>query len=163
MGTPSVETPTPPMTQTSQPTPSLALLTPTSIGGPLPPSSTSQSTLSRAPSSMQDLSTTLASTGSHLVLPLQSSSRVATHMTTIFQERFNRSYHTSAEIPQSKRCVWDPTYFMTRMKMTWESKAKDRLWDLLGDARGKNKRPPWIDESYWAEILNHWNTLEYKA
>ncbi|KAI5654258.1 hypothetical protein M9H77_31445 [Catharanthus roseus] len=29
--------------------------------------------------------------------------------------------------------------------MAWKSKAKDRLRDLLGNARGKNKRPSWID------------------
>ncbi|KAI5666984.1 hypothetical protein M9H77_16837 [Catharanthus roseus] len=34
--------------------------------------------------------------------------------------------------------------------MAWEAKAKDRLRDLLGSARGKNKRPPWIDERYWS-------------
>ncbi|KAI5667514.1 hypothetical protein M9H77_17367 [Catharanthus roseus] len=38
------------------------------------------------------------------------------------------------------------------MKIAWESKVKDRLRDLLGDVRGKNKRSSWIDESYWAKI-----------
>ncbi|KAI5667164.1 hypothetical protein M9H77_17017 [Catharanthus roseus] len=143
-GTPSVEILAPPMMQAPR--------TPTSTGGPLPLSSTSQPTPSPVPPMTQDQR--------HL-LALQPSLRAAT--TAIFQERFNGPYHTWAEIPQPKRCAWDLTHPMIRMKIVCESKAKDRLRDFLGDARGKNKRLPWIDESYWAKMWNHWNTLAYKA
>ncbi|KAI5681782.1 hypothetical protein M9H77_03010 [Catharanthus roseus] len=47
--------------------------------------------------------------------------------------------------------------------MEWELKVKDRLRNLLGEAWGKNKRPPWIDESYWAAMCNLWNTLRIKS
>ncbi|KAI5649844.1 hypothetical protein M9H77_35849 [Catharanthus roseus] len=36
--------------------------------------------------------------------------------------------------------------------MAWELKAKDRLRDFLDDAQGKNKKPTWIDESYWPSL-----------
>ncbi|KAI5677638.1 hypothetical protein M9H77_08588 [Catharanthus roseus] len=138
----------PPMTQVP--------LTPTSKRGFLLLSSTSQSTPLPAPPMTQD-PLTPASAGGLLSLPLQPSSRAATHITVVFQERFN------GPLLQLKRYIWDPTYSMTRMNMAWESKAKNRLRDLLGDARGKNKRPSWIDERYWAEIWNAWNTPTHIA
>ncbi|KAI5682908.1 hypothetical protein M9H77_04136 [Catharanthus roseus] len=40
-----------------------------------------------------------------------------------------------------KRCVWDPTFSMTKMRQSWEIMVGNQIRDLLGDARTVRKRP----------------------
>ncbi|KAI5682777.1 hypothetical protein M9H77_04005 [Catharanthus roseus] len=126
MGIPSVETLAPPIMQ--------APSTPASMAGPLPLLSTSQLTPSPTPPMTQALPTPASMTGT-------------THSIAVFQEQFIGPYHTWSDILQPIRDIW--------MKMASKLEAKDRLRDLLGDTQGKNKRPPWIDESYWAVMWNN--------
>ncbi|KAI5654372.1 hypothetical protein M9H77_31559 [Catharanthus roseus] len=48
-----------------------------------------------------------------------------------------------------KRCIWEPTLSMTKMRHTWEVKVGDWMRDFLGDDRDVRKRPDWILEMFW--------------
>lgn len=49
------------------------------------------------------------------------------------------------------------------MKQAWESKVSARLRDSLGDALGANKRPPWIEEKFWDDLLKYWDSSKYRT
>ena len=34
---------------------------------------------------------------------------------------------------------------------------------MFRDARNENKRPYWIGDHVWNDLLSHWNALEYRS
>ena len=49
------------------------------------------------------------------------------------------------------------------IKKAFNSKASHRLSEMFRDARNENKRPYWIGDRVWNDLLSHWNAPEYRS
>ncbi|KAI5658548.1 hypothetical protein M9H77_27341 [Catharanthus roseus] len=75
------------------------------------------------------------------------SSRAATHISTILQERFTDPYHYWFEVPLDVRDIWwrefqmrmGPSLSMTKMRHAWEVEIGYRMRYLFGDAKGRGR------------------------
>ncbi|KAI5654852.1 hypothetical protein M9H77_32039 [Catharanthus roseus] len=47
---------------------------------------------------------------------------------------------------------------MTKMRHTWEVKIDDLMRDLLGDAGAERKRPVWIPQMFWDQMMKYWES-----
>ncbi|KAH1213559.1 hypothetical protein GmHk_14G041489 [Glycine max] len=49
------------------------------------------------------------------------------------------------------------------IKKAFNLKASHRLSEMFRDARNENKRPYWIGDRVWNDLLSHWNAPEYRS
>ncbi|RZB42742.1 hypothetical protein D0Y65_053357 [Glycine soja] len=83
------------------------------------------------------------------------------------RSHFEGPYHHYEAVPEDVQVRWW-TEFKTRVtwtaqdewqiKKVYETKVKKRLSDMLTKARDKRKRPHWIGEQAWVDLLIYWVT-----
>ncbi|KAI5653423.1 hypothetical protein M9H77_30610 [Catharanthus roseus] len=85
-------------------------------------------------------------------LPLHPSSRAATTITILFQERFVEGILYIELGPSGglglKKCVWDPALPMLNVWDAWEDRVSIQMRDFMGDIRRDGKRPSCIEERH---------------
>ncbi|XP_058758798.1 uncharacterized protein LOC131632050 [Vicia villosa] len=62
----------------------------------------------------------------------------------------------------AEKVSWDPCDHAF-VYNAFERKGRKRLNDMMGKARKKKTRPPWIGEEAWLGLQDHWNTPEFLA
>ncbi|KAH1197479.1 hypothetical protein GmHk_18G051258 [Glycine max] len=62
----------------------------------------------------------------------------------------------------SRKLVWRPKE-ENEIKKAFNLKASHRLSEMFRDARNENKRPYWIGDRVWNDLLSHWNAPEYRS
>ena len=58
--------------------------------------------------------------------------------------------------------LWRPEE-ENEIKKGFNSKASHKLSKMFRDARNENKRPYWIGDRVWNDLLSHWNAPEYRS
>ncbi|KAG4915044.1 hypothetical protein JHK87_052601 [Glycine soja] len=61
-----------------------------------------------------------------------------------------------------RKLVWRPEE-ENEIKKDFNSKASHRLFEMFRDDRNENKRPYWIGDHVWNDLLSHWNAPEYRC
>ncbi|KAG5034799.1 hypothetical protein JHK87_009709 [Glycine soja] len=107
-----------------------------------------------------------------IVLWFHPSKVAAKSITLSIRQQFGQPWPTWGAIPKDhqelffqhfkRKLVWRPEE-ENKIKKAFNSKASHRLFEMFKDARNENKRPYWIGDRVWNDLLSHWNALEYRS
>ncbi|KAH1221130.1 hypothetical protein GmHk_12G034621 [Glycine max] len=61
-----------------------------------------------------------------------------------------------------RKLIWRPEE-ENEIKKVFNSKASHKLFEMFRDAQNENKRPYWIGDRVWNNMLSHWNAPEYHS
>ncbi|KAL5130828.1 hypothetical protein HKD37_12G033826 [Glycine soja] len=61
-----------------------------------------------------------------------------------------------------RKLLWRPEE-ENEIKKGFNSKASHKLSKMFRDAQNENKRPYWIGDRVWNDLLSHWNAPEYRS
>ncbi|KAH1198491.1 hypothetical protein GmHk_18G052061 [Glycine max] len=85
-------------------------------------------------------------------------SKVAAKAVTLsIRQQFGQPWST-----WGRKLVWRPEE-ENEIKKAFNSKASHRLSEIFRDAQNENKRPYWIRDRDWNDMLSHWNAPEYRS
>ncbi|KAG4936710.1 hypothetical protein JHK85_051629 [Glycine max] len=97
-------------------------------------------------------------------------SKVAAKTVTLsIRQQFGQPWPTRGVIPKEhqelfssvlRKLVWRPEE-ENEIKKVFNSKASHRFSEMFRDAKNENKRPYWIEDRVWNDLLSHWNAPEY--
>ncbi|KAL5153539.1 hypothetical protein HKD37_19G053054 [Glycine soja] len=96
---------------------------------------------------------------------------VAKAVTLSIRQQFGQPWPTWGAIPKEhqklffsvlRKLVWRPEE-ENEIKKDFNSKASHRLFEMFRDDRNENKRPYWIGDHVWNDLLSHWNAPVYRC